>query len=123
MGKGEREGDLNEALDFVSQEARHYVLDAVYGTLANAAGTLKGNTEKSDVEWFATRMYECDNGSRLRWDLLEEDQRENYRKNARLALQVLPLLTERIADRYRAYTDALNIVLRAEREEVYKRRR
>jgi hypothetical protein len=32
-------------------------------------------------------------------------------------------LTERIADRYRAYTDALNIVLRAEREEVYKRRR
>jgi hypothetical protein len=116
-----RQYDLDDALDFVGRDARHKVVDAVYCVLFNAAGTLEGNTEKNDVEWLARRMYEINvRGVGTAWDYLEDDTKNEYLNMSKLAIQCLPLLTERIANRYRAYTDALHTLVKAEREAVYK---
>lgn len=108
---------LLDSLDFVSRDARHLVIDAVYCAIFNAAGDLEGNTEKSDVEWFARQIWQ-DVSGRVpgRWEGMTDDNKEFWRKVAKASLERLPYLMGRIAHRCRMYTQAINSLLKAERK-------
>ena len=106
MTEIERDHLLTDTLDFVSRDARCLVLDSVYCTLFNAAGTIDGNTEASDVEWFARQIHEEVNGWRNQWEQVPEEVREEWRRIARAALVRLPYLMSRIAHRCQATAQA-----------------
>lgn len=118
MKRKDGEQSLDEALDFVAREARYNVIDALFATLHNAAGTLEGNTEESDVEWFADFLARGDN--RLFSGLEEKDQ-EEYRRRAFRTLEALPYLMDRIANRYRTRATVLHDMMKAHwRERIGK---
>jgi hypothetical protein len=125
---------LSDALDFVSREARTWVLDAVYCSFSNIAGDLEGNTAEHDVEWFARNLWERFGERRNwpvgpaveehllgrravcpRWDVAGEPEKELWRAIAKTSLDTLPGLMSRVAHRCRAVAAAVNAVLKAER--------
>ena len=107
---------LEKGLDFVSREARELVLDELYCRLFNAAGTLEGNTEASDLRWFTARLWSHVTGNPAGgFDLLADDCRDFYFRVARAALESLPYLMGRVARRMRVQAEVVNALLKAER--------
>lgn len=106
---------LEDALDFVSHEAQYNVLDALYCHFFNEAGTLEGNTEASDVEWFAVVLWDSKHTFYPWYSALDEEKTE-YLELAALCIQKLPFLVERMANRYRAIANALEVMATAERK-------
>ena len=91
---------LNGALDFASQEARHWVADALACHLHNTGYALEGNTETSDVAWFARQLWDADMRRPLcQWDAASEEQRHEYHHRARTVIRVLPDYQLRVAHR------------------------
>lgn len=114
------------ALDFLSQEARRNVTDALHAHFHNEWSALEGNTEESDVEWFARTLHETDFDDPhhcLHWDGVPDEVKEKYRHMARLSLRNLPAIASRIANRYKAIRDALDDLVKRERDELYKHSR
>lgn len=113
----QRDDMFAKALDFVSQEARYYVADAVACQIFNLAGDLEGNTEAKDVEWFAQELYLelHPNGVRWHWEQLGPDDRARWEDEARACLRVLPRLMDRIASRCYAHAAVLRTLANAER--------
>jgi hypothetical protein len=48
---------LDDALAFASLETRRHVADAIACYLHNDGYALEGNTEVTDVDWFARRIW------------------------------------------------------------------
>lgn len=109
---------LERELDFVSREARTMVLDSLYCTLHNHANDLAGNTAETDLEWFAAKLWEWrTHKPGFHWEqVLTDEEREEWRETARVALEVLPLLMSKIESRCRAYAQAIQTLLAAERK-------
>lgn len=122
-----RDPDLiSEALTPVIGAHRIDLLDALYCRFANAVGELTGNTEASDIEWFARRLWEAEDDCRIGWhweQRIEEDERERYRRWARVVLRELPLLMSRVAHRCQSQAEAIQTILRADRAVASKERR
>lgn len=109
---------LDDALEYVSREARHNIADTLACHLHNAGYALEGNTEESDLEWFARRMYEHrDPGS---WERAPQERRGEYREIARNVLAVLPDFQLRMAHRLIALSKVVRDIERAERAERKK---
>lgn len=108
------ETTFDEALDFLTAEARFFVLDAISCTLHNEGHSLKGNTDGFDDAWLARRIYaEFElNGD---WDRETNEVHDRYLKIARVAIISLPALAGRIASRYLNLEKALNGLIRGER--------
>lgn len=111
--------------------------------LHNVGATVAGNTQESDVKWFAQWLYGASNfggGSVAtmewslsnenfdklglvperawtgkRWDTLEAAESEAWIKLARLCLYALPHIAERIGHRFMEQAKALRIVQRVNR--------
>jgi hypothetical protein len=92
---------LDGALDFASLEARHWVADAMACYLHNTGYDLDGNTEASDVTWFARVIWQGEHrmASPAIWDNAAEDFREGYRRTARAVIRALPEYQLRVAHR------------------------
>jgi len=92
---------LDGALDFASLETRHWVADALACHLHNTGYALDGNTEASDVTWFARAIWESETGGAhpAFWENATEGFREGYRRTARSVIKVLPAYQLRVAHR------------------------
>lgn len=115
----DRESDLiSAALDPLVVAWRTDLLDALYCEFHNAAGTLEGNTEASDIEWFARRIWEAEDDRRIGWhweSVIDESERERYRRLARVCLREAVGLMSRMANRLRLQSKAIQTILKAER--------
>jgi hypothetical protein len=100
--------------EFLERMARYYTLDAIRCTLHNKGYELEGNTEETDITWFARNLYEAD-GERFHWDQVPQDVRERYIKLATTVLKILPRLASRISSRWIAISQAINTQLKAEK--------
>ncbi len=104
------------------------IVDEISCTLHNLGATLSGNTQGSDLEWFAKWLYGSSNfgmgdvktmewslsnaefeefglapdrqWTGKRWEMLSEAQRAAWTKLARLCLYALPHIAERIGIRF-----------------------
>lgn len=116
MGIDTRETFLEEAMKYASHEARHHVADALYCHLHNTGQSLAGNTQESDVEWFARIMWEQSGRKHGdRWEIELDAVKDNYRKFSALALGNMSKVQERIADRLIELSKVLQDIERAER--------
>jgi hypothetical protein len=110
------DGFLEEGLDYLSREARYYVLDALHCVLFNTANTLDGNTEQGDMGWFAERLHsEMRPFGVTRFEELDEDTRAYYFHLARATIQCLPQLLARIEHRCRVQAAVVGEMAKAER--------
>lgn len=113
---------LINALDlFVAQEKRD-VLDALACELHNDGHFLSGNTEANDTAWFAEwlhRVWAEDSHKRTAWNHLEEEDRRQWFKLAKLVISALPFLMERISNRYLAMASALRMLEKSETEKYF----
>ena len=126
----------------MSISKREADLDHAYCVLHNEGQTLAGNTQASDLEWFGRLLFErSELGAgwiktipwlltreqyeylglqrqglfeTKRWDMLTDDQREAWRKIARITLSCLPDLASRIAHRYEVQAAAIKNLLKEE---------
>jgi len=108
------EAMLEDALKFISQEARQMVIDAVYCELHNKGYELEGNTAESDLNWFARELWKTrhDDAPISQWEALAADEKLRWLQLADSSLAVLPRLMERVSHRYIAYSKALHTVLK-----------
>src|SRR5262245_39776888 len=111
------------------------VQEGVRCHLHNAGATLAGNTQGSDIEWFARWLYHASNfGSgwtatshwslsnaefemlglipdrawtKSRWETLSPARRQAWMKFSRLCLYALPHIAERIGHRFMEQAQAL----------------
>ena len=126
--------------------SRDEEIDEAACMMHNVGATLCGNTQASDIEWLARRLYQSSNfgmGSvdtmqwslsnddfeklaltpdrpwtGKRWETLDESERSAWQKLARMCLYALPHIAERIGDRFIEQAKALRIVQRANRGEL-----
>ena len=113
-------------------------IDSAACMLHNLGGTLAGNTQGTDTEWFARWLYGASNfglgdvktmqwsldnadfhclglmpdreWTGLRWETLAPIERQAWIKLARLCLYALPHIAERIGARFMEQSKALRIV-------------
>lgn len=115
---------LDDALKYVSQEAKYHVTDALYCHFHNAGQTLVGSTEENDVEWFARIMWEHpDRRHGERWDIELDAVKDEYRKFAELALRNMSKIQSRMANRLIELSKVMQDWERAEREATDKMKR
>jgi len=114
---------LADALDFVGNDAKKAVLDAVYCELHNKGYNIEGNTEANDLEWFARNLYERRYEQFRRWDALEEKDKDEWRRIAEASLQILPQLMGKVASRCIHYSQALHLILKQTWEQKNKVKR
>lgn len=88
----DRDNDhFDKMTDFLTQEARRHVLDAIACEFHNQGYTLNGNTEASDVAWLARRI-----GDRIDYLALSND---DLLKVAEVARHAMSELADRMASR------------------------
>lgn len=120
-----RSDELLGTLDDISQEHRYLVVDAVACEIFNLGNNLEGNTEESDLEWFARQIWLREDKMRVAgwWDAMIDSQKEEYLGIARACLEALPYLMLRIAHRCQDYAKVLGALEKAERLESQRRRK
>ena len=115
---------FDAALTDIGHEARLNTLDGIYATLHNAGYSLQGNTEESDLKWFAQRLYDqmanWKPQPRCRWENLTDDQRSECLLMASAVLRVLPLLLGRMSSRCILASQAVRTLLDMERRREEK---
>jgi hypothetical protein len=116
---------LDDALAFASIEQRYHVADALACHLHNDGYALQGNTEASDVDWFARNIFERDPVQRSSWERAASDVQETFREIARVVIAALPAYQMRVAHRLITLSKVVRDIERAERKqhEAAKRRR
>ena len=121
-------------------------LEDAYAVLHNCCQTLLGNTQETDLEWFARVLFDGSNlgvgdiatvpwilGAKdweevklrrqqlmgdgpRRWDHLTAEQQEAWRKLARVCLWCLPAFCDRVGNRFAEQAKALELVWRQQRQ-------
>jgi hypothetical protein len=99
------QSDLTDALDRVDKVNQYYILDSLHCAIHNNWATLTGNTEESDVEWFANMLSRAIDERPL--DRACEASQDHYRKIAKVAVESMPRLQERMASRLLCLRDML----------------
>jgi hypothetical protein len=109
---------LDDALNFCGQEARHFVADALACHLHNTGYQLEGNTQDTDVEWFARVIAQRVRSIEVpgQWDMLPPGVKESYRETARAVIDCLPALQQRMANRLISLSKIMADISRIERE-------
>lgn len=112
---------LSKNGDFVERLARYYMLDSVAGEMHNEGYSLEGNTEESDLRWFAQLLYRAD-GDRFHWDEVPQDVRDRYLRFAKVTMEAIPSLMARMSARCIRISQAVNTIIKAEKlHEEYER--
>lgn len=106
---------LEDALDFTSIEARYLIVDALGAYFHNEGQSLAGNTEQSDVRWFAVTLYELHRDSRAAWETLSDSEQAKWLEISQHTIRILPFLVNRIASRYHTISAALKTLEEVER--------
>lgn len=107
--------------DLVERMARYYMLDSVACTMHNEGYSLEGNTEESDLRWFARLLYQAD-GDRHHWDSVPQDVRDRYLRFAKVTMEAIPSLMARMSARCIRISQAVNTIIKAEKlHEEYER--
>lgn len=115
------ETHFDDAVDFLSAEARYFVLDAISCALHNEGYGLLGNHEAKDTFWLAREIYGRLDGQKFdakRFDDMTDEERQKWMEIAAVTIECLPRLADRIAARYLALEKSLNLLLR--REKYYR---
>jgi len=112
------EETLVTGLEFSAGQAKHYILDSLACALHNEGYAIQGNREENDHKWLARAMWCARNGEASGvFDTLSDDSKEEWYKLARAAINALPGLMGRIAQRAVSYSKALRSLDRAVRLE------
>lgn len=134
---------LRKRMGFTDEDLEN---DSIACALHNMGSTLAGNTQESDVEWFARWLYGASNhwmGSVVtfpwsisneefkklsltpdrqwtgkRWETLEDAERSAWLKFARLCLTGLPHIAERIGQRFMDQAKALRVLTSKRNKEL-----
>ncbi len=115
------ERQLAEPLQYVSQEARYFVLDALACHMHNKGYFIQGCTEENDARWFARAMWTEFHGEVVSagdFDNQGTEEQEVWIKTARCAISLLPSLMSRVANRAIHYSQALREMERTSRIEL-----
>jgi hypothetical protein len=115
---------IEEALDYLGQDARALVMDSIAVTLHNTWATLEANRPEEDAEWLARNLYDRlrRSGVHVHWDNLLPVERESWLDSARAVIELLPLFCGRIANRYDAARQAMEQIAKIERQAMRKLR-
>lgn len=112
---------LSKNNDLVERLARYYMLDSVACEMHNEGYSLDGNTEESDLFWFARLLYEHD-GYQSNFEGAHEDTRKRYFKLAETCMKAIPALMGRMSARCIRISQAVNTIIKAEKlHEEYER--
>lgn len=112
---------LSNNNDFIERMARYYMLDSVACEMHNEGYSLDGNTEASDLEWFARVLYEHD-GYQSSFDTANDEIRKRYLRMAETCLKAIPALMGRVSARCIRISKAVNTIIKAEKlHEEYER--
>lgn len=105
---------LEKNVDPIEQKARLYMLDAVACDMHNEGYSLDGNTEASDIRWFARLLYDSDD-QRLHWDNAGDEMRDRYLRLAVTTMKAIPALMGRMSARCIRISKAVNTIIKAEK--------
>jgi hypothetical protein len=109
-------------LELWDAKARTGFLDSLSCYLHNEGHTLRGNSELFDVEWLARSMYARRTGGAANdIDRAHDDVRQEYKEMARIAIECLPGLCDRIGSRYLTAKAAIETELSRARAVVAER--
>lgn len=112
---------LSKHNDLVERMARYYMLDSVACEMHNEGYSLEGNTEESDLRWFARLLYEHE-GYQSRFEDAHDDIRKRYLKLAETCMKAIPALMSRMSSRCIRISQAVNTIIKAEKlHEEYER--
>lgn len=112
---------LSKNNDLVERLARYYMLDSVACEMHNEGYSLDGNTEESDLRWFARLLYEHDQYY-TRFEDIDKETRERYLKLAETCMRAIPALMSRMSARCIRISQAVNTIIKAEKiHEEYER--
>lgn len=106
---------LQESPEFLERMARYYMLDMIRCEMHNEGYGLEGNTEESDVRWFARLLFESDHHGPGHWDTVNEDTRKRYLELAQTVIENIPALMSRISSRCIRISEAVNTIIKAEK--------
>lgn len=107
---------LDDALAFLTdRKARYHVLDSLACYLHNDGYALDGNTEESDVEWFARNLWEREHERSGRWEQAPEEEKTRFIRLAQMVIAELPAFQLRIAHRLITLSKIVRDIERAER--------
>lgn len=113
---------LSKNNDLVERLARYYMLDSVACEMHNEGYSLDGNTEESDLRWFARLIYEHEGGRSPRFEDADDKTREHYLRLAELCMKTIPALMSRMSARCIRISQAVNTIIKAEKlHEEYER--
>lgn len=114
--------DLAEPMSYISQEAKHFVLDSLACHMHSKGYFIQGYKEENDAMWLARIMLNEFEGQRGNndWERRDEDLRTHWIRIAHCAIACLPSLMGRVADRAIHYSQALRELERASRLEMKK---
>lgn len=114
---------LSKNNDLVERMARYYMLDSVACEMHNEGYSLDGNTEASDLHWFARIIYTQDrHGALPSFEDADAEQRERYLRLAELCIKTIPALMGRMSARCIRISQAVNTIIKAEKlHEEYER--
>ena len=110
---------LEDKTEFLNRAARYYLLDIIRREMHNEGYALDGNTAESDERWFARLLCDKDRHEPNSWDRLRDEQRGEYLKQARNAMECIPALMSRISNRCIRISEAVNTVIKAEKLHEY----
>jgi hypothetical protein len=116
---GMQDDHFKDATQYLTTEARWFVLDSLACMFHNEGYSLQGNTEESDVNWLAGCI-----SRRLDHDRKLEQQSPERQAElthiAQVAIACLPGLAERIAHRYIAMSKAIRTIEEVSRSQARK---
>lgn len=106
---------FDKMTDFLSQEAKRHVLDAIACEFHNQGYTLQGNTEHNDVAWLANRI--CQELEDRPIESCSEDRQRELLKVADVAKRSMAALADRMASRYIAISKSVRTIERIARRQ------
>lgn len=112
--------ELKESLagpfDGLVRESKHLIVDSICCSLHNNGYGLQGNTAEYDEEWFARALWCHVNGEVPGlYDVQTDDVKEHWLKISKAAIETLPGLMGRIANRAILHSQALRTIERGYR--------
>lgn len=113
-----RKHGIEDLLEEFGAQQTRALRDELSSELHNEGHTLSGNTADSDLEWMACWLHTV-NANRIGpnhspWERLPLQVQDEYRELARLSIECLPFLLDRIANRYITASKAIRLFGRAE---------
>lgn len=112
---------LSKNNDLVERMARYYMLDSVACEMHNEGYSLDGNTEASDLHWFARILYDSEMGH-VHWDNAGSATQQTYIRRAEVCMKAIPALMSRMSARCIRISQAVNTIIKAEKlHEEYER--